>query len=1002
VVAVPAASAARLGPTTEGSASGPTYLVRSGDTLWSIADQAYGSGTSYRRLIEANLGLRMPDGHVFDARGVIQPGWRLVIPDAATAEVVDGERWYTVQHGDTLSAIAAALCGDEAQWADLFALNQGALSPDGTRTLTDPNVIWPGLRLRLAAIEPDAVAQSPNPDVSLDDDLVAASTVTSAPPVEVAELAPLVGAAAPDALATAPVTLDDDVVIGEPLLRTRHALDPIALDPADVAVNSPDAGSRTADTEGNVPAAPRPGELPIVPLAAGGAGLLAAAGAAALTSRRLRPLPQERETEVVVEGGFAAAQLTPTYDQGAPDLDVDPLTIVVSRLVHFLEEYQLQTVHVVAVQHGRSATTFTLTASLAEQALIVDLAPVIAAELDAEVDASVSADQDVMLRVAHPRKRRLLPLSGGLPTTMPRLLPLGVLYDRQSFAAAWEHLGHVLIASLPGHGADAILTSVVAALTARHSPTHLHVWLMARARALPRPLFDLPHVQCIIDPDDETAVADAIERLRVELDTRADADKADADLIVVIPELATLGAAAADFELLAPRAAGLGVRFIVATASPADVLETPLIPQFGTRLVLRMQDEETSMALLGVADAAFLGGGGRLLLRLDNRAPVELYGYQVAPEHLERLVRVMRSAYAAPPPPEPPTSSSDSASSTPNAVDAPGSAEQPATDDDTATAAEPTADRPSTPDALSPSQPAEAAVQSLGGGPPIIVNCFGGPRIFCLGQQIWPRLGAGDVKPFEFLLYLACQPAEGVTSDEAVEALWPESDAENAAHRFRQLRYRLRHALATVLDAPRTDGIVLDRRGTLKLDPAVVRSDAAEFLGLVRNARVMSGSEAMAHLERARELYVGDLLEGPDARRYAWLDERDVSGVTLREHFRRQFQVASTRLAELYAQAGESAAAVEVYRELTAIDPGDERLWRALFRLHAERGDRLALMRDEHALRLALRDLSDRDGEGEGPGKRDDFVDEPSRDLLDEYQRLLDGLHDADREIIRV
>src|SRR5207245_4704375 len=90
-----------------------------------------------------------------------------------------------------------------------------------------------------------------------------------------------------------------------------------------------------------------------------------------------------------------------------------------------------------------------------------------------------------------------------------------------------------------------------------------------------------------------------------------------------------------------------GVRVIAATSCPEASLLSPFQPHFQTRMVLRMRDEEESVALLGVADAAFLGGGGRLLVRLDGREPVELYGYQVTAEHLERLVRVMRSAYPA-------------------------------------------------------------------------------------------------------------------------------------------------------------------------------------------------------------------------------------------------------------------------------------------------------------------------------------------------------------------
>ena len=58
--------------------SHPTDLVRPGDTLWSIAERGYGSGTEYRRLLDANVGRRMSDGQVFSARGVICPGRELI------------------------------------------------------------------------------------------------------------------------------------------------------------------------------------------------------------------------------------------------------------------------------------------------------------------------------------------------------------------------------------------------------------------------------------------------------------------------------------------------------------------------------------------------------------------------------------------------------------------------------------------------------------------------------------------------------------------------------------------------------------------------------------------------------------------------------------------------------------------------------------------------------------------------------------------------------------
>jgi DNA-binding SARP family transcriptional activator len=379
-----------------------------------------------------------------------------------------------------------------------------------------------------------------------------------------------------------------------------------------------------------------------------------------------------------------------------------------------------------------------------------------------------------------------------------------------------------------------------------------------------------------------------------------------------------------------------------------------------------------------MADAAFLGGGGRLLLRLDGREPVELYGYQVSAEHLERLVRVMRSAYpttqpapvqpTTPPPPPAPTALPET--------------------DDTADVPVPP---PLRPEPETPTFQPDASTQVDVRRPPVEVTCFGGPRVLCAGFQVWPSTVSGDAKPWELLLYLACQPAEGVAKAEAVEALWPEDEEpEDAPHRFRQLRYRLRRLLLAAPRAPDSEGICLDR-GTLRLDPHIVASDAQAFLAHVRRAKVTSGPEAVEHLEQARALYTGDLMEGPDARRYAWVVERDDSGVTLREHFRRLFQQATCRLAELNAASGALEASVDLYRELSDIDPADERVWLSLFRLHAERGDRLALLREEHRMRETLRELT------EEFGPTDAAEDgELSRETAREFQRLLASMRDRE------
>ena len=423
-----------------------------------------------------------------------------------------------------------------------------------------------------------------------------------------------------------------------------------------------------------------------------------------------------------------------------------------------------------------------------------------------------------------------------------------------------------------------------------------------------------------------------------------------------------------------------------------------------------MQTEEASVALLGVADAAFVAGGGRLLLRVDGREPVELYGYQVSNDHLERLVRVMRSAYPthddAPLRPEPkdqppgvdvPAAPVESESATPAAaapepdghdlMEPEPSGEtpdcEPAED-----AAAPHVDHPQPPQSRASTERAsiQCEVDADVCQVPMQVQCFGSPRALCAGQLVWPH-GGGDAKPWELLLFLAVQPAEGVSKDTVRNALWPGDEVDDLAHRVRQLRFRLRRQLQQIPGGPQVDGICLDRRA-VRIDPGLVHSDAQEFLELLHAAKSRLGADAIVHLERARALYVGDLLTGPDVRRYAWLDERDGSGVTLREHFRQLFQNASIRLAELYTAARESGPAVTLYRELTEIDPADERLWQALFRLHAQRGDRQALVAEERRLRQTMRDLAE---ELDVP-----YADEPGRELTQEYQRLLASL--AERE----
>lgn len=53
---------------------GRTYTVKSGDSLWKISQEMYGSGSSYMKIFEANKGLLEDPDKIF-------PGQKLVIPE---------------------------------------------------------------------------------------------------------------------------------------------------------------------------------------------------------------------------------------------------------------------------------------------------------------------------------------------------------------------------------------------------------------------------------------------------------------------------------------------------------------------------------------------------------------------------------------------------------------------------------------------------------------------------------------------------------------------------------------------------------------------------------------------------------------------------------------------------------------------------------------------------------------------------------------------------------
>jgi DNA-binding SARP family transcriptional activator len=67
-------------------AAASTVTVRPGDCLWSIAARYLGAGDRYPEIASMNYGHDMGDGQVFTNPSLIQPGWRLTLPEPASPD----------------------------------------------------------------------------------------------------------------------------------------------------------------------------------------------------------------------------------------------------------------------------------------------------------------------------------------------------------------------------------------------------------------------------------------------------------------------------------------------------------------------------------------------------------------------------------------------------------------------------------------------------------------------------------------------------------------------------------------------------------------------------------------------------------------------------------------------------------------------------------------------------------------------------------------------------
>jgi DNA-binding SARP family transcriptional activator len=226
---------------------------------------------------------------------------------------------------------------------------------------------------------------------------------------------------------------------------------------------------------------------------------------------------------------------------------------------------------------------------------------------------------------------------------------------------------------------------------------------------------------------------------------------------------------------------------------------------------------------------------------------------------------------------------------------------------------------------------------------PITVRLLGAMQITTHAGELRSGLRASAR---ELLAYYLIHP-DGASLEQAVDAMWPDTELGRERERFwtalGNLRSTLRKATgASELKAIERDG---DR---YRVDPTVFAVDLWRFQQALAAARHTQLDPAVAAaLAQAGEAYGGVLLDGAP---FAWVE-------VPREEVRRRAVDTLARLAELRQAAGDQEGALSALEQAVAADPVAEELYRRVMRLEAELGRPDAVRRTYRLLARRLADL---------------------------------------------
>jgi nucleoid-associated protein YgaU len=138
-------------PETDDKKKENEYIVKSGDTLWSIAQSNYKNGYNWVNIARANK-LSNPDNIVVGQKVSLPKVDQKDLSGDILSDGVSTSRYlenskisgsvYKIVEGDTLWSIAVRAYGDGYQWVKISSINK----------LSNPDLIFPGDSLQLPRI----------------------------------------------------------------------------------------------------------------------------------------------------------------------------------------------------------------------------------------------------------------------------------------------------------------------------------------------------------------------------------------------------------------------------------------------------------------------------------------------------------------------------------------------------------------------------------------------------------------------------------------------------------------------------------------------------------------------------------------------------------------------------------------------------------------------------------------------------------------------------------